>query len=60
MFDLVDVRENRKAQGLANFGKDRQSFFKAEPSSAFETCAVGLIERGFVDQRHTGGRSIGF
>ena len=49
---LMDVGEHGHAERGANFGKDRQRLPQADPARRGGAGAVGLVERGLVDEPH--------
>ncbi len=47
---LVDIREHGQAERGADLGKDRQRLLQADPARRGCAGAVGLVERGLVDE----------
>ena len=49
MLVLVDVGEDGKAERLPDFGEDRHRLAQSNAAPALQRRAIGLIERGLVD-----------
>ena len=50
LLDLVHVGEHRDAERVADVGKNRQRLVEAHAARALRAGAVGLVERGLVDE----------
>jgi len=46
----VNVGQHRQAERGTDFGKNRQRLFQADAARGGARGAVGLVERGFVDE----------
>jgi len=54
LFDLMHVSEHWNFQLVANFGEYRQCPFETKAACGFGRRPIGLVERSFENERHSG------